>query len=214
MTESRRTLIFVAVAVVSVGAPAVTYSRAKPKPPGEYEKVGTSFFPDFEDPSSAQSLRVVVYNEELATMKPFTVAFKDGRWRIPSHHDYPADAKDRLAKTAASVIGIQRDGLQSRRDTDHALYGVIAPDSEDAAQLKGRGQRITLADAQGTPLADYIIGKKVEGQPDQYYVRRFDEKETYRAHLKIDLSTRFSDWIEPDLLKLDRYALKDRKSVA
>lgn len=209
MTETKRTVIFVGVAALSLGAATITHFSARPKPSGEYEKVGTEFYPDFADPADAQSLRVVVFNEETATVKPFTVEFKDGRWRIPSHHDYPADGKDRLARTAASIIGIRRDGLQSRRESDHARYGVVTPDSEDVTDLKGRGQRITLTKADGTVLADYIIGNKVEGQEDQYYVRSPKEKETYRARLKIDLSTKFGDWIEPDLLKVDRDSLNE-----
>ncbi len=211
MTETRRTLIFVVVAAVFGGAAYATYKNSIPRPTGEYERVGTEFFPDFKDPSVAKSLKVVVFNEELATIKPFTVEFKDGRWRIPSHHNYPADAKDRLAKTAASIVGITRDALQSRRASDHAKYGVVDPEIEDATILKGRGQRLTLSDGDGNILADYIIGKKVEGQPDQYYVRGLTDKkdDTYRVRLKIDLSTKFGDWIEPDLLKLDRYALRE-----
>lgn len=210
MPESRRTIVFVVLAVLSVGAATITQFRSQPKESAEYEKVGTEFYPEFDDPAKATSLKVVVYNEETATVKPFTVEQKEGRWRIPSHHDYPADGKDRLAKTAASVIGIKRDGLQSRRQSDHARYGVLAPDSEDVTELKGRGQRITLNDGNGNLLADYIIGKKVEGgETDQYYVRAPKEQETYRARLKIDLSTKFSDWIEPDLLKLERDDLND-----
>lgn len=208
-TDAKRTLTFVVLAAISLGAATYSQFRSQPQQSAEYERLGQEFYPDFQDPALATSLKVVVYNEETATVKPFTVELKDGRWRIPSHHNYPADGKDRLAKTAASIIGITRDGLQSRRESDHATYGVLAPDSDDSTELKGRGQRITLTDAGGNVMADYIIGKKIEGETDMYYVRAPKEKETYRVRLKIDLSTKFGDWIEPDLLKLERDSLND-----
>ena len=72
--------------------------------------------------------------------------------------------------------------------------------------LKGIGQRITLTNEAGETLADYIIGKKVEGEENAYYVRKAKplEDEVYITELDINLSAKFSDWIEDDLLKLDR----------
>jgi hypothetical protein len=69
--------------------------------------------------------------------------------------------------------------------------------------LEGRGQRVILRDAQGEELVDLIIGKQPEGRTDSYYVRVPAEDETYLVRLDLDeISTRFADWIEQDLLKL------------
>ena len=35
-------------------------------------------------------------------------------------------------------------------------------------------------------------------------MRKPDEDETYRAEIDLDVSTKFADWVEQDLLKLDR----------
>ena len=207
MTETMRTLMFAVVAGVSVLVAVVTHFIARPTPIEGFEKVGQEFYPDFEDPNEATTLRVAAFVEDTASNKEFKVEFKEGNWRIPSHHDYPADAEDRLGKTAASVIGITRGALESRLESEYEKYGVIDPIDEDSTALKGRGQRITLNKADGTVLADYIIGKKVEGQDGSYFVRIPLETETYRTKLNIDLSTKFSDWIEPDLLKLERDTL-------
>ena len=207
MTETMRTMTFAVVAGVSVLVAVVTHFIARPTPIEGFEKVGQEFYPDFEDPNEATTLRVAAFVEDTASNKEFKVEFKEGSWRIPSHHDYPADAEDRLGKTAASVIGITRGALESRLESEYEKYGVIDPIDEDSTALKGRGQRITLNKADGTVLADYIIGKKVEGQDGAYFVRIPLETETYRTKLNIDLSTKFSDWIEPDLLKLERDTL-------
>ena len=59
-----------------------------------------------------------------------------------------------------------------------------------------------------TPLLDFIIGKEVKDHPEQRYVRVPNQKRIYGVNVKADLSTRFSDWIETNLLKLDASRLR------
>jgi len=207
MKESTRTLVFLGVAVVSVGM-AFALKPSTPKPPSEFAEVGEPFYKEF-DALQAKSLKVVSFNEATATSSTFEVEFKDGLWRIPSHHNYPADAKDRLGKTAASIIAIRKDEFRSSSKEDHAELGVVDPLEEDSTQIKGRGQRLTLKDEQGTILADYIIGKQVKNRTGFYYVRKPDQKTVYVSKLNIDLSTKFSDWIETNLLSLGSGQLRD-----
>ncbi|QDV49150.1 DUF4340 domain-containing protein [Gimesia fumaroli] len=204
MNETTRTLTFVGIAVAALVAAYVTDRTSQPTELTGYENVGEEFYPDFADPTQAKSLRVVSYNEDSATLKVFNVEFKDGVWKIPSHHDYPADAEDELAETAASLVGVVRGALESRRKSDHERFGVIDPLDESNTNLKGRGQRLTLSKEGGAPLVDFIVGKQVPGEPNEYFVRKVDEDSVYRTKLNVDLSSNFSDWIEPDLLKVDR----------
>ena len=209
MNESQRTLAFVIVAVVSVAAARFTGTSSS-KPPTEITEVGNVFYPDFKEADAAKSLQVTNYNPDTAEVRPFSVVQgKDGLWRIPTRHNYPADGKDRLSKTATSVIGIKREGFAGRRENEHAEFGVIDPQSDTPSDLKGIGNRITLKDANDKVLADYIIGKEVKGRPGYYYVRRPDEKATYIAKLDIQVSTKFADWIEPDLLKIEGSRLNE-----
>lgn len=207
MTEMQRTIAFVGVAVASFGVALLAAPRA-PKTPPAFSDVGQEFYPEFKEPDVARSLQVIAYNPEQAESRLFGVEFKDGIWRIPSRHNYPADGKDRLAKCAASVVGLKREALAGQRPSEHEEFEVVDPLDEKTDSLK-RGQRITLKDEAGKVLADYIIGKKVPGQEGQYYIRRPDENATYRAKIELDLSTRFADWIEPDLLKLDGWKLSE-----
>jgi hypothetical protein len=221
MNETKRTLIYLAVALVSVGTATATYYGSRPRKDAESSRIGTEFYPEFKFPTDAQVLRVVAYDKDTASVKEFKVEYKDGKWRIPSHHSYPADGKDRLARTAASVIGTSRTAFVSRSKPDQVKFDVIDPEDPDEAILTGRGQKITISKNDGTVLAEYVIGKRKEsaspgqgGQGDVYYVRatKADDPSTiYLANLKIDLSTKFGDWIEPDLLKVDRENLSDIK---
>ena len=209
MNESQRTLAFVMVAVVSVVA-ARFAGPSGPKASTEITDVGAVFFPDFKDADAAKSLQVTNYNPETAEVRPFSVVQgKDGLWRIPTRHNYPADGKDRLAKTATSVIGIKRETFAGRRPNEHAEFGVLDPQGDSVRDLKGIGNRITLKGADDKVLADYIIGKEVKGRQGYFYIRRPDENATYIGKLDIQVSTKFADWIEPDLLQIDGTRLSE-----
>jgi hypothetical protein len=205
MNESNRTIAYVTVAAVSLLLAVWLGPETSMTPPeSKAEKIGELFYPDFKAASDATYLRVAVYNKDLAEVNTFVVENKDGKWIIPSHHNYPADVADRLANTATSMLEIRREDARPGSGTkeSHIELGVVDP-LEESETLDGRGQRLTLKKGESV-LCDYIVGKQVKGRTGYYYVRRPDEKVTYVAKLNISLSTKFSDWIETDLLKFDR----------
>ncbi len=102
MNSSIRTVLFAGLAVVSLGIAWATHSLNTPLDLAEFSDVGTEFSPDFKDPDQATGLQVASYNSKTGKTDVFKVESRDGLWRIPTHHDYPADGKDQLAKTAAS----------------------------------------------------------------------------------------------------------------
>jgi len=166
-----------------------------------FEDTGTALFPSFTDPVQASYLEVVGWDDAAARATSFKVEQKAGRWVIPSHNDYPADAIERMGKAAASFIDVKKDVLRSERTEDHAVFGVEDPADANA---KGRGQRITIKDQAGTVLVDVIVGKKLEDKEGFRYVRLPDQKRVYASKIEVDISTNFADWIEKDLLKLEQ----------
>jgi hypothetical protein len=209
MNEATKTLAFLGVAALLFGA-AYASTRVPDRVGTDLASkelgIGQPFFPDFKDPNAATSLEVIEYDEATATQRPFKVEFKDGKWTIPSHYDYPADGKDRLVKTATGVIDLKKDTVRSITAEDHEKLGVIDPLDGKSTALKGRGKRVTLKGKDGNVLGDFIIGKPVktdEKRTGQRYVRVPDQKPTYGVKLDLDLSTKFADWIETNLLKLE-----------
>ena len=80
--------------------------------------------------------------------------------------------------------------------------------------LKGRGRRVTIKGKDGQVLADLIIGKAFEGRDDFRLVRVPGQKRVYGTKINVDISTKFKDWIEPDLTMLakdevDKVELRD-----
>jgi len=202
MSETRKTLIFGAVALLLLIA--AVGSAPRRVTPDDFLDRGEVFFPDFVDPNTATTLEVIEFDEETASAKPFKVTFKDGKWTIPSHHDYPADGKDRLAKTAAGVIGLTKDDFRTSNVADHEKCGVIDPLDETETSLKGRGKRVTIKDKNDRILADLIFGKKLEDRSNLRFVRVPGQKRVYVTKADIDISTNFADWIEPDLLNVEQ----------
>ena len=206
MNESKKTIIFAGVALAIALLAFVTTPRRVT--PDAFLDKGELFFPDFTDPNDATTLEVIDYDAETGTAIPFKVTNNNGIWTIPSHHDYPADGKDRLAKTAAGVIGIKKDEFRSDRPADHEALGVIGPLDETETALKGRGQRVTIKGKNEVILADFIISKEIEGREKYRFVRIPGKKLVYAVKMDIDISTKFSDWIEADLLQVEKDKIK------
>ncbi len=58
-------------------------------------------------------------------------------------------------------------------------------------------------------LSDLIIGKEVKDRPELHYVRKPNRDQVYTVAVKTDkLSTKFGDWIEKDLLKLNAFDVR------
>jgi len=212
MTETRKTLTFAGAALALAALTLATTPRQKA--PDEFFDQGEAFFPDFNDPNSARTLEVVEWDEATGSAAPFKVTFQGGRWTIPSHHGYPADGKDRLAKTAAGVIGITKDDFRTDNAIDYEAAGVIDPLDTANLSSKGRGKRVTIRGDNDVVLADLIIGKSFEGREGFSLVRVPGEKRVYGARINLEVSTKFKDWIEPDLMmidkeEIDRFVLKD-----
>src|SRR5208337_4824845 len=202
MNELSKTLAFSAVALVLCGAAFVS-TRDRSVRDEAFNDQGQPFFSDFKDPLACTDLEVVDFDPSTATASRFQVKFEDGKWVIPSHYRYPADARDRLSKTAAAVMDLAKDTVRSDRAEDQEEMGVIDPLDTKTTTLKGRGKRITLRDSSEKVLADFIIGNEVKDKTGQLYVRVPGQKRTYGVKVKAEPSTRFADWIETNLLKLE-----------
>ncbi len=194
------TVGFVVVAAASLGA-AISMRRVD-LPPPTFEDTGELLFEKFSDPNVAASLSLKSWDTDAAQIVSFSVELKDGIWVIPSHNNYPADGTERMGKAAASFIDIRKDIVRSNDPLDHAKFGVLDP--EAAEEEEGRGQRITISDESGTTLVDIIVGKAVPDKDGYRFVRYPDKPRVYAVKISIDISTNFVEWIEKDLLKLDR----------
>ena len=205
-SEFGKTSLFVIAAL----ALAVVAAWVEPPEanPGILIDEGEPLFPEFRDVAAVQAIEVFAYNEEEAVVRPLKLEFRDGRWVLSSHNNYPAEAGDRLAKTAAALLGLHKDMVVSDRIEDHATYGVIDPLDNAVASLAGRGKRVTLRDGRGDVLADLVLGNPVEAREGYRYVRPPGAKRVYGVKTDADPSANFGDWVEDNLLRLSSSQLR------
>lgn len=219
MSENGRTLAYIGVALV-LGVVAVV-ARPTQEPPPVQGIVGKSLFDKFTDPAKAASLEIVKYDEALGEVSTFKVArTSDGLWSIPSHSNYPADAETQMKDAAMLLVNLTVLGVATEDLADHEMFGVIEPNQEKLkAGDKGVGLLVSFEDSSGADLGSLIIGKEVKGNPDQRFVRVPRQDQVFVVNISPSkLSTKFEDWIEKDLLKIqafdvDRVRLKDHSVV-
>ena len=215
---SRRTVAFLAagLGLLAAGAwlqmPPTVRSRDVVAEMAE----GKPLFPELTDASKAASLEIVSFDEDTATLAPFKVIKSSGVWVLPSHQNYPADAKDQLAAAATELVDRPIVDIITTSPGDHALYGVKEPDAEKVSVGEtGVGQLVEIRDASGNKLARLIVGKEFKRPVGTdaagrtlRYVRKAGQDPVYLVDLDTaKFSTRFDDWIEKDLLKLSPWDL-------
>lgn len=203
MNEFAKTGVFVGSAAVLAVVASMVGPKSKVHELARDE--GQAFYAEFTDPDRATELSVVQFDEATSRILSFQVK-KDnaGLWVIPSHGGYPADGTTRMSKAATMFLGLRKGRIASDKNDEHAKFGVLDP-ADQGIDTKGRGIRVTLRDQTGNTLSDVIVGKEIDGKLDQRYVRVPGKRHVYTAKLTGDLSTKFADWIERDLLKVSSY---------
>ncbi len=221
MNESAKTTGFVLVAGLMLALAVLTFWANQPPQISDFSNVGQPFFENFSGGNQAESLEVYALDAS-GKQRQFSVKKSNGLWTIPSHYNYPAEAAERLANTAASLIGLTREALVGRLPSEHERLGVVDPTSDAANDPETAGTRLVLKDRTGDVLVDLIVGKKLEANSERgsedpfkdkalqtrYYLRRTDENQTYQAGLQLELSTKFTDWIDDRLLGIESRQLK------
>lgn len=210
MNDKQKTTTFVIVGLLALLVGFAPWRRTSSAPTVN-DEVGRKLFEAFDNPLSATSMEVIEFNENNSTIKPFKVEQVGGVWSIPSHENYPADAKDHLAEAATALLGVEILGVAATNPGEHEVFGVIDPDiNKLKAGATGVGERVVMKDASGNVLADLIVGKEVKDQPGVRYVRIVGKDPVYRVKLDTSkFSTRFEDWIEKDLLKLNTFDIRE-----
>ena len=180
-------------------------------------EVDRVLFNQLTDVQKASSLEIVKYDEGLATLEAFKVVQAGGVWVLPSHQNYPADAKDHLAAAATELVDLKSLDVVTSSTADHETYGVIEPDPEKIKPgMTGVGELIEIRDAGGSKLARLVVGKEDKrpgsgqgGGKKLRFVRRAGEDPVYRVEIDTSkFTTRFDDWIEKDLLKLSPWDVR------
>lgn len=125
-----------------------------------------------------------------------------GRWSIPSHSNYPADAEAQVSAVLSSLSGLTIVEVIPGEESAYKDYGLLQPDKNQAAAgLEGVGTLVTVRDKNRQELTKLIIGKEEADNKELRFVRLADQPNIFVV--KYDptiLKTDFGDWIEKDAL--------------
>lgn len=214
MTEGKKTIIFAAVAAGVALLAYLTQPKDIPFSQDELAKqVNKPLFPDFTDPNAAARLEIVQVKEDLGQLTRFEVARdkKTDVWIIPSHNGYPADAEAQMRDVSLLFIDMKILDVVTTEPEQHAYYGVLEPNEQTASSSSGVGTLVTVESRDGDKLAHLIIGKAYkDAMHNERFVRKPGQDVVYLASVDTSkLSTKFEDWIEKDLLKLNSWDITD-----
>ena len=211
MSDYLKTGIIVALTVVSVMAAWMT--APKTKQTGGNEMLQQSLFEEIGEP---HILEIVKYDGTKT--QTFRVEKRGQRFVIPSQGNYPADARAQMQQAATLLSGLIINRVESESKDDAKLYGVVDPTDDLTLGEEDTGTKVSMKDANGTVLAELIIGKSYPDEsevaanpnlPEMHYVRKPNQNMIYLVELDTKpLSTNFRDWIDKNLLRLNQFNIE------
>ncbi len=179
MTQCTKSAIFLGVAAAAVLAAVAM--RPTMATVSEKDMRGKPLTAEF-DPTTAASLDILEFDDSTSTLRPFLVAQavdKKGktRWSIPSHENYPADAKEQLAGAATALLGLKVLDVAGDSPGEHELYGVLDPAARGLrVGAVGVGTRVTMKDKDGKSrisMEDFAIAAVDELEKPKHIKKRF-----------------------------------------
>jgi hypothetical protein len=187
-------LVVLAAAAVSVGAAGyavVTQSeRGTPAAPPL-----NPLFPDLL--ARANEVRTVAIE---STEGKLTIVFKDGHWVLTEKDGYPV-VEDKVRALVAGLADLRL--LEAKTDQPERLARL---EVEDVGGEGAKSKQVTLASADGTPLAALIVGKQnytfdLNGLRG-LYVRRPGESQAWLAEGSVEVPTTAVGWMDRAILDL------------
>ena len=213
MNEITKTSVFVGIAVVLLLFACLVKQRERGVVTDDI--IGRQLLEQFTDPSQVSELQIVKYFPTTG-LDDFRVADTGGKWCLPSHQNYPADAEGQMGRIASTFldqkvldIAYQDTGGSDVREM-HATYGVLDPESKNPGTGDGVGVKVKFTDKNQRVLASLIIGKEVKDTDGlQSYVRVPEQNMVYVMAVNQDhLSTSFDDWVEKNLLDINSFDIQ------
>jgi hypothetical protein len=207
MTENKRTLTYIGIALVLIVMAAVVNR----KPTIQTDETLEVLFPQLKSPENVAGLEIVT-TDAAGDKKELRVMRGDKGWTLPLENDYPADAEKQVGSAASSLIDLKPLAVVSTLPSKHTEYGVVDPEKASPG-AEGVGKLVKVLDKSGNNIARLVIGKRdtqaganLDSSRELYYVRVLPHDAVYRVALPTaKFSTDFADWIETDLLKLDSW---------
>jgi hypothetical protein len=191
-----RTLV--GLVVIAVLAVAGGWYFGTAEQPGEQRAYsgGRLMFPDLASKLQDAARIEIVHQDQT------TAIVKHGdRWGLVDRDGYPVQA----GKLRGMLTALTELRLVEPRTTDPEQFGRIG--LEDPTAKTGSSNLLRVLDASGKPIAALIVGhRRVRTQgnvPEQVYVRRPDQDDTWLAEGNLQVDADPQLWLERDVMNID-----------
>ena len=209
------TLMLALLAVVSTGVAGYFYPW--PEVEKVNDKVNQPVFAGFET-SQVRSIEITRFNSDRQMLERILVSRKGEKWVLPNAANYNANNAAQIARAINSLVDRKVLELISDEQQDHLKNGVVDPDEFQSVESRGGlGKKITLKDRNGQSLASLIVGSPLENSKEQslYCVRIAGQPQVYSVQFDVNaLTTRFQDWVDPNLMRLRTQQSADGQSLS
>ncbi len=186
--------------LVVIGALAVVggWYFGTAETPGEQRayNAGKLMFPDLA-PKLQQADKIEVVHQD----KTMVIAKRGAVWGLADRGGYPVQA----AKLRGMLTALTELRLVEPRTTDPAQFSRLG--LEDPTGKDATSNLLRVLDASGKPIVALIVGhRRVRTQgnvPEQVYVRRPDDNQTWLAEGSLDVSADPQLWLDRDIMNID-----------
>lgn len=195
------TAVYLLLAIIAVTA-SVYVSRSDQNAT-ENKKIGENLFEQYA-PEEITTIELIQVDQE--TKSPERLTLQKGRsnvWSIKEKFDYHAGNTSMITAIADSLLDRKIYATPSDEQSDWEEYGVVDPASEQSQSPDGYGTRLELKNYQDNTVASLIIGKQVQDNASQRFVRIPGQPLIYMIDYDTRLlSTEFAQWVDPNLMDL------------
>ncbi len=152
-------------------------------------------------PGLTQQLGELAKVEIIHRGKPVAIERRPGGgWGVASMRDYPVQP----AKLRGLLTGLTELRLLEPRTADPAEFARLGVD--DPAGASATGDLVRLIDTRGKPILALIAGhRRVSGQanaPEEIYVRRPDENQSWLAAGSVQADGDASQWLDRTIVNI------------
>ncbi|MBO0710801.1 MAG: DUF4340 domain-containing protein [Acetobacteraceae bacterium] len=154
---------------------------------------GRLLFPDLA-PKLAQVARIEIVHQNKAAV---TIEKSQSGWALAERGGYPVVA----GKLHALLTGLTELRLLEPRTSDPANFGRLGVDPAEDGNL------LRVLDANNKPIVELVVGhsrSRPQGNlPEQVYVRRPNENQSWLAEGHLDLEADPQLWLDREIMSID-----------
>lgn len=133
----------------------------------------------------------------------FTLHRKGQDWFVKDHYDYPAN----FDEVKRILIDLSEVEILERKTDKPDNYPILGVEGAEPETPGGESLQLTLKDGDDQ-VAGLIIGNRREGQvqagPQQVYVRRAGEEQSWLAEGYLQISPVMLNWIQSQIINIAR----------